>query len=393
MLCTLQLHPHLFMMESQPSTSASTATIAKLDPNLHQQNTAHGRRKSSANPTSSTPPPTPTSVVQRYVTNAAEIVSSPPATWKMFLTEVSDMCLERAKREKEAGIITSTQLKRPVIKLPQYVNYTNYNHGQITPPEVKILDHQIDNYATPYTSTSPSGSTHTVTVGSNMSEPTTTTTTSKSTEGSTPHAEWRKTTGIASQNCNTSGSMMRKGVEQGLPNQVKTLFALVGMAEDLTKVQLILCNEIKTEPKAVKESIAANPFDDVPRKVTEATTMLEERMSNLEDQYNKLKELVIHRTAHNLITDPTLLDHWNPADMVMKHSSWMNMRLVLDKVASENIADLCHTDWHPRPTMSNVQEKQYKVLTEVMTDMFKQCGYLPEECVIEMDNYQDFLKV
>ena len=39
---------------------------------------------------------------------------------------------------------------------------------------------------------------------------------------------------------NTSGSVMRKRVEQGLPNQALTLFAPVGMAEDLTKVQLIL---------------------------------------------------------------------------------------------------------------------------------------------------------
>ena len=148
----------------------------------------------------------------------------------------------------------------------------------------------------------------------------TTTTTSNPTEGYTPHAEWKKTTGMASQNYNTSGSMMRKRVEQGLPNQALTLFEPVGMAEDITKVQLILCNEIKTELKAVKQSIAAIPFDDVQRKVTEATTMLEERMSNLEDQHNKLKELIIHRTTQNLITDPTLLNHWNPADMVMKHS-------------------------------------------------------------------------
>ena len=153
--------------------------------------------------------------------------------------------------------------------------------------------------------------------------------------------------------------MMRKRVEQGLPNQALTLFAPVGMAEDLTKVQLILCNEIKTELKAVKESIAAIPFDDVQRKITEATTMLEERMSSLEDQYNELKELIIHRTTQNLITDPILLVYWNPADMVMKHSLWANMRLELNKVASENITDLFPTDWHPRPTISSVQEEQY----------------------------------
>ena len=139
---------------------------------------------------------------------------------------------------------------------------------------------------------------------------------------------------------------------------------------------------VKTEIKAVKESIAAIPFDDVQRKVTEATIMLEERMSSLEDQYNELKELIIHRTTQNLITDPTLLDHWSPAGMVMKHSPWTNMRLVLNKIASENITDLFPTDWHPRPTISSVQEKQYKVLTEVMTEVFQQCGLLIEPDII-----------
>ena len=108
-----------------------------------------------------------------------------------------------------------------------------------------------------------SGSTNTVTVSSTLGDPTPTPTTSNPTEDSTPHAEWRETTNMAPQNYNTSGSMMRKRVERGLPNQALTLFVPVGMVEDLTKVQLILCNEIKTELKAVKESIAAIPFDDV----------------------------------------------------------------------------------------------------------------------------------
>ena len=116
-------------------------------------------------------------------------------------------------------------------------------------------------------------------------------------------------------------------------------------------------------------------------------------MSSLEYQYNELKELIIHRTTQNFITDLTLLDHWNPADMVTKHSLWTNMILVLNKVASENITNLFPTDWHPRPTISSGQEKQYKVLTEVMTEMFHQCGLLIEPDVIEMDNYKDFLKV
>ena len=42
--------------------------------------------------------------------------------------------------------------------------------------------------------------------------------------------------------------------------------------------------------------------------------------------------------------------------------------------------------------MSTEDEKQYKVMTELMTHMFQQCGYLQEENTIELENYQDFLK-
>ena len=68
------------------------------------------------------------------------------------------------------------------------------------------------------------------------------------------------------------------------------------------------------------------------------------------------------------------------------------MRLVLNKVAADNITDLFPTDWHPKPPLSNVQEKHFKVLTEIMTEMFLQCGLLIEADIIEMDYYQDFLK-
>ena len=304
------------MMESKPSKSTPTSTTAKQDPILHPPNTALGK-KLDATPTLSTPKPAPTSVVHQYVTDAAEMISSTPLTRRLFLTEVTKMCLERAKQQKEAKAEAQENQGGPstsAIRLPQNVSYSNYNHGQITPPEKNIMDRQIDHYAIPHTSTSTSGSTNTVTVSSNSGDPATPNIISNH------HAEWKKTTSIRSENYNTSGSVMKKRVEQGLPNQVSTLFAPVSMAEDLTKVQLILCSEVKTELQEVKESITAIPFVEIQRNVTEATTMLEERMNNLEDQYNELKELIIHRTTQNYITDPTLLDHWNPADIVIKYS-------------------------------------------------------------------------
>ena len=86
-----------------------------------------------------------------------------------------------------------------------------------------------------------------------------------------------------------------------------TLFAPLGMAEDLTKIQFTLCNEIKTKLQAVKESVAAIPFSDLQKKIVETTTSLEERMCGLEDKYNELKEMIIHRTTQPYNLDPSLL--------------------------------------------------------------------------------------
>ena len=287
----------------------------------------------------------------------------------MFLDEVAKKCLEVINQEKEAGRPVPEPRRRPTtlpIK-PQYNIPTEENEGD-----------------TPHTSTTSSGSTYTMTVSSNPGETTTTITTANTADGSTPHPEWK--------NYNTSGKTTRRSIEQGLPNQAITLFVPIGMAEDLTKVQLlILCNEIKTEIQEVKNIITSFPFEEMQRNFSEITTMLDERMTNLEEQYSELKNLVKQGTTQSYIANPALLEHWNPADMVIKHSPWRTMRLVLNKVASENITDLFPSDWHPRPIMSTEHEKQYKVMIELMTHKFQQCGNLPEENIIEMDNYQDFL--
>ena len=70
---------------------------------------------------------------------------------------------------------------------------------------------------------------------------------------------------------------------------------------------------------------------------------------------------------------------------------------MLNQVADGNISDLFPKDWQPKSPLSNIQEKYLEllteVMTEVMTEMFIQCGLVIEENVIEMENYQDFLKV
>ena len=78
----------------------------------------------------------------------------------------------------------------------------------------------------PQTSAINAGPTYTMAVSSNPGEATTTTTTTRRAEIPTTLPE----------NINTSGKTMRRRIEQGLPSQAITLFAPIGMAEDLTKV-------------------------------------------------------------------------------------------------------------------------------------------------------------
>ena len=214
----------------------------------------------------------------------------------------------------------------------------------------------------------------------------TTTTTAELTESgaSTSQGDSKRKTAssYADSGYNKSALVLRKRIEGGQSTQTLTLFAPLGMAEDLTKIQFTLCNEIKAELQAVKESATAIPFSDLKKNIVEATTNLEERMCGLEDKYNELKEIILHRTTQHFNLDPSLLENWDSTSMVLKHSPWTNMRLVLNKVAADNVSDLFPTDWNQKPPPFDVQEKHFKVLTEIMTEMFLQCGLLFEVDII-----------
>ena len=95
--CTLQLQTHLLIMESKPSTNTVTST--EQDPCTVS---VSGKKESDETPTSSTPNPAPTSVVQKYVTDAAKIIASSPTFRRKFITEVSQCkkCIEAANEKK-----------------------------------------------------------------------------------------------------------------------------------------------------------------------------------------------------------------------------------------------------------------------------------------------------
>ena len=154
---------------------------------------------------------------------------------------------------------------------------------------------------------------------------------------------------------NTSGTTMKKRIEDAKPTQAVTLFAPVGVAEDLSKTQYLLCGEIKEELKALKQSIAEIPFQELSKQVQDLTKNLEIRMCSLELTYKTLKDIILQRTKQQSQLDSSLLERWNPSETVLRYSPWTCMRLMLNLVAEDNITDLFPNDWQPVSPQSSTQ--------------------------------------
>ena len=116
-------------------------------------------------------------VVPKYVTDVATLIATTPESRKMFLTEVTRICLEVARKDKaEANQAITSQMVQP----PTNTNMTG----------TKTI-YSTSSYGNPST---------------------------------------KPVTLIF----NTSGSTMKKRIEDGKPTQAVTLFAPVGVAEDLS---------------------------------------------------------------------------------------------------------------------------------------------------------------
>ena len=185
--------------------------IKEQGPMPQLQNTAHGK---SDVITSSTLNSAPSHAVPRYVTDVAELISASAESRRIFLMEVTKKCLEAAKKDRDFNQMTSSQ---PTTNAPSSSTTTVFN-------------------------------------------------TSTSSDTTTKHV-----TAVY----NTSGAEMKRRIEDGRPNQAVTLFAPVGVAEDLSKTQYILCAEVKQELKILKESIAAIPFQELNKQIQELASNLE----------------------------------------------------------------------------------------------------------------------
>ena len=139
---------------------------------------------------------------------------------------------------------------------------------------------------------------------------------------------------------------------------------------------------MRSELQSIHNQFSTIPFEEIRKKQSQAFEKVNERMDTLEKYFNELKDIVMKRTNQSFKMDPKLLEEWNSTMLVIRRSPWTNMRLILNKITSDNIADLFPSDWAPKPHFPEIQEKHFKILSEVMTAMFCQCGILQDYDVL-----------
>ena len=190
------------------STSTPTSTPEPITP--PRSTTSIGMTTSNANPTVSTPAPVLTDAVQRCVNTAAEAIATHREARLIFIQGLVRRILREAYRESTSPPSAGTPLAQSVLdeipstsrgSYPSFVTHPNYLDGQIHhyyPPNPLSL--------TPTTSTS-------------------TTTTTKT----------------ATSSSNTVPTMAREA------HRSHTVFAPITLVESLTKTNLLLVADMRSE--------------------------------------------------------------------------------------------------------------------------------------------------
>ena len=200
------------------------------------------------------------------------------------------------------------------------------------------------------------------------------------------------TSTISTTSSTTTHCSSHAAVSRGA-HRTLTVFAPIALVESLTKTNLLLVADMKSELQSIHNQLSAIPIEEIRKEQAQAFEKVNERMEALEKNFNELKDIVMIRINQSFKMEPKLIKQWNPTMLVIRRSPWTNMRLILNKTASDNIADLFPSDRVPKLCFSELQEKHFKILSEVMTAMFYQCGILQDCDVLAIHGYEQFLKV
>ena len=261
--------------------------------------TSTGKRTSNANPTVSTPAPALTDAVQRCVDTAAEAIATHREAKLVFMQGLVKRILREAYREPTAPPSAGTPLAQTVFAgipslsrgpSPCFVTHPNYQNGQFHhyyPPENPIPISQT-----------PTTSAHTTlySTGMNAGQTSVTSTTSITSAISTTPS----TTVHCSSH--TVPTVSREA------HRTHTVFASITLVESLTKTNLLLVADMKSELQSIHNQLSTIPFEEIRKEQSQAFEKVNERMEALDKNFNELKDIVMKRTNQSFKMDPKLLE-------------------------------------------------------------------------------------
>ena len=302
------------MMASQQSNITSTSTVTSTQEPMTppRSTTSIGITTSNANPTVSTTAPVLSDAVQRCVDTAAEVIATHWEARLTFLQSLVRKMLRETYKEvpnpPSVGISTTQSgidgacgvTTRGVY--PSFVIHPNYNNGQIHHP--------------PYPISQP---------------PTTSATTNTARMTTTQKVS---TAATSSATTTTTTASHPNTILSPATHRPHTVFAPMSLVESLTKTNLLLVADMKSEIQSIHNELSSIPLENIRNEQLQNFGNLSDKIEALGKNFTELKDIVIKRSYQNLKMDPKILDQWNPSMLVIRRSPWTNMRLILNKSSS-----------------------------------------------------------
>ena len=99
-----------------------------------------------------------------------------------------------------------------------------------------------------------------------------------------------------------------------------TVFAPMTLVESLTKTNLLLVADMKSEIQSIHNEHSTIPLEEIKNEQSQAFGKLNDKIEALEKNFTELKDIVMKRSYQNLKMDPKHLDQWNPSMLVIRRS-------------------------------------------------------------------------
>ena len=234
--------------------------------------TSIGMTTSNANHTVSTPAPVLTDAVQRCVDTAAEAKATHREARLIFMQGLVRRILREAYREPTSSPSVGIPLVQSVLAgipstsrglYPSFVAHPSYHDGKMHYPPNPL-------------SQPPTTSALTTTTGmtSNQTASTRTTLTTNATK-----------TAISSPN--TIPTMA------GEAHRSHTVFAPMTLVESLTKTNLLLVADMKSEIQSIHNELSTIPLEEIRNEQSQAFGKLNDKIEALEKNFTELKNIVM----------------------------------------------------------------------------------------------------